>query len=48
MNRKNNVVEKIIATMAYMCARKNVNSTCISIFYQPVIPEKVKSLKKQE
>lgn len=37
---------KEMAELAYVTAAKEANSTCGIFFHQPVLPEKVKKLRK--
>lgn len=42
---KGNLSDRI-AKASHKLSEKNVNSACTWFFYVPVVPEKVKSLKK--
>lgn len=44
--KKKNLAANLVADMARESARKNVNSVCSIFFYQPVVPEKAKKLRK--
>ena len=48
MKENKNVVEKLVAKMAYEKAKKDVNSTCILWFYQPKLPDSLKKLKVEK
>ncbi|MBP3339109.1 MAG: cyclic lactone autoinducer peptide [Lachnospiraceae bacterium] len=47
MKKSKNTIEKIVSKVAYKVAESNVNSNCTLFFYQPIVPEKVKVLKKK-
>ncbi len=47
MGKGKNIVENILSKIAYKTVKNNVNSVCPFIFYQPVLPEKAKTLKKK-
>ena len=40
------IVDLLVAKAAYEAAAKNVNQLCAYFFYQPMVPEKVKELRR--
>lgn len=40
------IILKEMADWAYVTAKKEANSVCHGFFHQPVLPEKVKKLRK--
>ena len=48
MNGVKSVLLKKIAKTAYGTAKVEVDSACFCFLYQPVLPEKVKDLKKRK
>ncbi|MBQ6888411.1 MAG: cyclic lactone autoinducer peptide [Lachnospiraceae bacterium] len=48
MNGVKSILLKKIAKTAYGTAKIEVDSACFCFFYQPVMTEKVKSLKKRK
>ncbi len=47
MKKLKNVVLKIVSDMALANAKKEANSTCIFLGYQPKVPEKLKKKNTQ-
>lgn len=44
---KKEILQQIITKAAYDMAKKNVNSTCTWVFYQPKAQEALEKLKKK-
>ncbi len=47
MKKLNDVVLKLLAKTAYANAKKEANSACLCLNYQPKMPEKVRKLKSK-
>lgn len=45
MKKLNDTVLKLLAKTAYASAKKEANSACLCLNYQPKMPEKVRELK---
>ncbi len=45
MKKLNDMVLKLLAKTAYASAKKEANSACLCLNYQPKMPEKVRKLK---
>lgn len=48
MKKLNKTAIHLISKMAYANAKKEADSACIFIGYQPRMPEKVKDLKRKK
>lgn len=48
MKKLNGVVLKVLARTAIESAKKEANSACLCLNYQPKMPEKVKELKTKK
>lgn len=48
MKNHKEVILQAVAKTAYGTAKKEANSACICFFYQPVMPQKVKELRKKK
>ncbi len=48
MRKLNDTVLKLLTKTALASAKKEANSACMCLGYQPKMPEKVKGLKKRK
>lgn len=48
MKSTKKIVLKVIAHAAYQTAKLETDSACVCFCYQPVLPQKVKNLKKRK